>query len=104
MSEDTIFVWEQTKLTQNVRPLMLCLHRSTTKLGPSCKILYFLGLVSGHETFVIRSQVSVYIDGRVWPSEKKKELAKLWQWLVADMQGWQLSHVSCMYIGMKREP
>ena len=45
-------------------PLMLGLHRIATNLGPiyELKNFGFLGLVSSRETFIIRSQASVYID------------------------------------------
>ena len=44
--------------------VMLGLHRIATNLGPiyELKILGFLGLVGSRETFMVRSQASVYID------------------------------------------
>ena len=43
---------------------LLGLHRIATNLGPICELkdCGFLGLVSSRETFIIRSQASVYID------------------------------------------
>ena len=43
---------------------MLGLHRIATSLGPiyELKNSGFLGLVSIRETFVVRSQASIYID------------------------------------------
>ena len=45
---------------------MLGLHRITTNLGPieELKNSCFLGLVSSRQTYIIRSQASVYIDVR----------------------------------------
>ena len=44
--------------------LILGVHRITTNLGPiyELKNSGFLGFVSSRETFIVRSQASVYID------------------------------------------
>ena len=43
---------------------MLGLHRIATNLGPIYELEKngFLGLMSSRETFIIRSQASIYID------------------------------------------
>ena len=52
---------------------MLGLHRIATNLGPiyELKNSGFLRLVSSGETFIVRSQASVYIDFGKWLTYEK---------------------------------
>ena len=56
--------WWYTRIYTNPICVMLSLHRIGTSLGPiyELKNSGFLGLVSSHSTFIIKSKANVYMD------------------------------------------